>query len=194
MKTLPLAFGALNFHPLVFLREEALVPPDSGGQSSQVGPHEGLAPHHGRLGDEDQRPPAGQAQPPQWAHCGHTGTTLVWKYLLGRIVACCPAGRRQVLGTGSTFQQFNLAPSHLFQQIAWSRLGQFNARMSHTHTMFLVWNGHFSVEVKFFLNVQPDLLSNVVPVNEIILPSNWGPQSYFKLDDWWQQGLEDIWM
>ena len=154
MKTLPLAFGALNFHPLVFLREEALVPPDSGGQSSQVGPHEGLAPHHGRLGDEDQRPPAGQAQPPQWAHCGHTGTTLVWKYLLGRIVACCPAGRRQVLGTGSTFQQFNLAPSHLFQQIAWSRLGQFNARMSHTHTMFLVWNGHFSVEVKFFLNVR----------------------------------------
>ena len=67
MITLALAFGALNFHPLVFLRKETLVPPHSGGQPSQVVPHEGLAPDHGGLavGDEDQPPPARQAQPPQ---------------------------------------------------------------------------------------------------------------------------------
>ena len=66
MITLALTFGALNFHPLVFLRKETLVPPHSGGKPSQVVPHEGFAPHHGGLaGDEDQPPPAGQAQPPQ---------------------------------------------------------------------------------------------------------------------------------
>ena len=67
MIALILTFCTLNFNPLVFLREETLVPPHSGGKSSQVVPHEGLAPNHGRLavGDEDQPPPAGQAQPPQ---------------------------------------------------------------------------------------------------------------------------------
>ena len=171
MITLTLTFGALNFHPLVFLGEETLVPPDSGGQPSQVGPREGLAPHHGWLavGEEDQPPPAGQAQPPQWAHCSHTGTTLVWKYLLGRRVACCPVRRGQVLGTGSTFQQFNLLahPDVFLQQIAWSRVSQWNA-----HTPIICFgskwtflSGWFGIlKSNSFLNVQPDFLRDMVQV------------------------------
>ena len=67
MITSALTFCTINFNPLVFLREEAFVPPASGGEPSQVVPHEGPVPHHGGLavGDEGQPLPAGQAQPPQ---------------------------------------------------------------------------------------------------------------------------------
>ena len=68
MITSALTFGALNFNPLVFLREEAFVPPASGSEPPQVVPHEGPAPHHHgglAVGDEAQPLPAGQAQPPQ---------------------------------------------------------------------------------------------------------------------------------
>ena len=98
-----------------------------------------------------------------------TGTTLVWKYLLGRRVACCPVGRGQVLGTGSTFQQFNLLahPDVFLQQIAWSRLSQWNA-----HTPIICFgskwtflSGWFGIlNSNSFLNVQPDFLRDMVQV------------------------------